>query len=161
MRPDSGYRGFLHPLAPQFKGMTMAKKRVHKKTIPDAKTEREAIDYMMAAIAYFLRKHTIKTLMFMGLLFGAPGYVFVDWYTTDRVGVEVAKPIGSNFEIMPQAYAGGEPIILNGKTWGYKSPRYEAWVLDDNRILVYDKETKGDPVIVRMDNAAQQYQKRK
>ena len=121
------------------------------------------MDCLMQGIGFFLRTHTVKTLLFFALVFGAPGYVVIDWYTSTRTSVQDAKPIGSEFSLMPQAYAGGEePIILNGKTWGYKSTRYDAWVLNwGGAILVYDKETKADPIIVRIEGAEDKFKRSK
>ena len=140
-------------------------KTTKTKKIPlrDPINEREAVQYLLFGIGFFLRKHTFKTLLFFALIFGAPGYVVVDYYTSSRTKIEEAKPISSEFSIMPQVYAGGdEPIILNGKTWGYKSQQYDAWVLNwGGAILVYDKESKADPIIVRISGGEENLQMKK
>ena len=100
----------------------MPRKLKHREPTND----KEAWECVVSALVFFFRKRPLKTAIAVVLFFGAPGIVTYQYFTTDRVEIKEAKPIGENvqFEVQPKAYAGGEPIIWNGKTWGYEDPRF-------------------------------------
>lgn len=113
----------------------------------ETKSDKDAWECFVSAFVYFFRKRPLKTGLFVILFFGAPGIVAYQYFTTDRVKIEEAKPMGQNiqFEVMSKAYAGdqGIPIIWNNEIWGYEDTNYAAKIVKDAPIvLIYDKITK-------------------
>ena len=109
----------------------------------EAQTANEAINYMFAGLKYFLIHHTVKTLLALLLICGSSLYVVVDYYTSQKSHVDKAEPISQTISIMPQAYADQKnPIIIDGKTYGYYNPDYEVWKeYHSDRFLVHNKVT--------------------
>jgi hypothetical protein len=110
--------------------------------VPD--NEKEAVMCILSGVWFFLCNHTIKTGMVLILVFGAPGYVLIDWYRTDRVDVEKAVPLSENvqFEIMPKAIAGekGAPIYIGKQLYGYADTSFALYkLMGKDVILVHDK----------------------
>ena len=75
-------------------------------------------------------------LLFGGLWFG------IQYFSADKVTLQDAVPIGQEFSVTPKAYAGAEPLMINGKQYGWIDASFECWKLaGDNALLVYHKPT--------------------
>jgi predicted RND superfamily exporter protein len=112
--------------------------------VVEAQTANEAINYMFAGLKYFLIHHTLKTLLALLLICGSSLYVVVDYYTSQKTTVKSAEPISQTFSIMPQATAEQQlnPIVINGKTYGYYDPNLEVWKdAHAERFLVHNKQS--------------------
>ena len=97
-----------------------------------------------SGLMFFMRKHTLKFLVVIAVIFGAPGYIVIDWYTTDRATVKEAEPIGATFSLMPEAFAGerGVPIKINGSFYGMADTTVTIYKLTgEARFLVHDHVT--------------------
>ena len=115
-------------------------------------TSEETMECIMAGVGYYLRTKTIVTFALLSwMLFG--GVVGIGlWYFKDSLQIKKAEPIGAEFSLIPQAYAGGEPIIINGRTYGYVDPTVKVWKLaGESTLLLYDTKSGA---IVRMDSPA-------
>jgi hypothetical protein len=116
-------------------------------TLYEAQNLNEAMDYMWAGLKYFLIHHTKKTVIVVLLISGSSLYVVFDYVTSTKAKVFEAKPIGTTmtFHVQPSAIAaplGGEPIVINGKTYGYYDPTLEVWKeAGSDRFLVHNKVT--------------------
>lgn len=131
----------------------MARKiqKVHK-TRPrtrEPKTQIEALTMIAKIWGWLIKKNPAIFLpLTFWMLFGGAYYAY-NYIVTDKVNIKDAQPLSENkseISIMPQAVAGeqvGNPIIFNGKLWGYEDTTYIAKV-DKLRpvILVYNKNTK-------------------
>jgi len=91
-----------------------------------------------------------------GILWNFVGSPAVEAYITERVKVEVAKPISSqptsSLSIMSQAFAGekyiGDPINFGGHLWGYADTNYRAFKLyGEDVLMVYHIPHPDDPPI--------------
>lgn len=120
-----------------------------------ADSTREAVEYLMAAITFFLLHHPKKTIVILILLFGSAGFFLHDYITTEKARILEASPIGASvldLSLIPAAYAAGEPIKIDGKVYGYRDDSVDVWKLEgENMILVHDKD---DGVIFKIEVAA-------
>lgn len=131
----------------------MAKQKKHKKEyIQEVETLDEAMNCGYICLKYFLKNHTMKTLLFLFVIFGFGGYVANDYLTSRRVNIEEAKPLqpqthSSTFSIMPQAHAQDlavhkNEIRVNGNYYGNMDTNYIAYVMENGEnVFIYDKRT--------------------
>jgi hypothetical protein len=110
---------------------------------PEPKNEREATDCIMAGIGYWLSVHPVKTLVVFGMIVAAPGYIALQYFTTDRISVKDAAPINEVFSFQPRAFAGGGfPIVINGKTYGYADTSVSCWkLIGEDTYLIHNHLT--------------------
>lgn len=110
-------------------------------------SQSEAWDMAMLSLSYFLKHHTLKTGAVIVLACGSLLMGWVNYLTTNKVSLKEAvpvdaAPVGMKFELMPQAYAGGQPITINGKVYGYLDASFEVWKLaGENTFLVHNKKS--------------------
>lgn len=123
---------------------TKRKKKPVIDQVVEAQTTNEAINYMFIGLKYFLIHHTLKTGLALLLICGSSLYVVIDYYTSQKTSVKTAEPISETFSIMPQATAEQQlnPIVINGKTYGFYDPNIEVWKdAHGDRFLVHNKQS--------------------
>lgn len=136
----------------------------HKHAINDE----EAWEMLTMGLIFFLRKHTLKTLVVLAILCGGVVYVVMDYVTTTKADVQKAVPIGESVEmsLMPRAYGaetavGGEPIIIKGKTYGYADPMVKVWKLNYGDVFLVWNMRTDEVVTVRMSTDGDMFKKAK
>jgi hypothetical protein len=104
----------------------------------------EALCLLAGGAFYFLKHHTMKTILAIMLICGANIYVVFDYLRSDKITVEKLKPLTSSISIFPELYAGGEnPIILDGKYYGENDVNYLIYkIKGSNEIIIYNKYLK-------------------
>ena len=117
----------------------------------EPKSRSEAVNFIFAGWKYFLFTRPIFTVLITGYCLLGPLVLGGLYYASDRVKVTIAepkeaKPI-SSISIMPQAMAnetmGGNPILIDGKLYGYYDDNFICYVVQgEPKIFVYDKGTK-------------------
>jgi energy-converting hydrogenase Eha subunit C len=119
--------------------------------------ESEAWSFLVGGVVFFLRTHTMKTLLVLALVAGGVVYVVFDYLTTNKVKVAPADPIGETrgleISLVPRAFAleqqRGDPIKINGRLYGFSDPSYRIYkLIDQDAILVQDLQ---GGTVVRME----------
>ena len=100
---------------------------------------------IMSGLTWFFVHQFIATALVLVLLCGGFIYAGIDYLeakTADKVTVKEAKPLGEGvtLELVPKAFAGGDPIVIKGKLYGYADPSVQVWKLAGEDVyLVWDK----------------------
>lgn len=122
-----------------------------------AKSADQAMEEIASGLLYFFKAHPKKTSLALLVIAGCALFVvfhYVEMAGLPKIQVEKAKPIGESvlFSVVPQALAlGGEPIVIEGKLYGYADPRFKCWVMNyESSILVWDKYRR-EVYTVKMD----------
>jgi hypothetical protein len=127
--------------------------RRKRKTIIQVNSMQEACNAIAAGIIYFLKTHTLKTVLVLGFLMSGPAYIAWDWATSYRVQIkealpiQEAKPVSANFSLMPSAIAGEtlckDSILIHGFYYGCWDKSFILYVVkDQGRIIVHDENTQ-------------------
>lgn len=106
-------------------------------------TQLDAFAYLCSYV-FFVITHpfTPVSILTIGLL-GFNGFSLGNYFTSEQAKVEVAKPIGASFSLMPQAVAQVKnEIKIDGKVYGYFDPDVEAWkIVGKPVVLIHQKST--------------------
>lgn len=143
------------------KGKTLVHTHVHKThvalEVAEPTTWQEAKTMIIVGWGWLLRRYPALALPVTAyMVFGGLLFVY-NTLTTNTFKVKEAVPLGENaspgvqpqFNLQTVAHAaahgtsmslGGQPIVFEGKTWGYEDPTLEARVaIDRPVIIIHDK----------------------
>lgn len=110
----------------------------------------EAFAYFASFVLFVLTHWRSPLTWVTGALLGVNVFSLQDYVRSDKVDVEVRKPLSANtsFSLMPEAFAQEKgkvkenAIVINKQLWGYFDPDFECWkLIDEPTVLVHQKST--------------------